>query len=129
MVIIKIHMQPVSTIFFLLHTAVSGALPCDVLSDDALARGKKRDSNTPEYEVKYKRSTEGVQGSTGGIQGKYRGVQGEYRGSTGGVQGEYRRSTGGVQEEYRGSTGGVQGEYRRSTGGVQGEYKCSMSEV
>ena len=80
-----------------------------------LARGEKRDSSTPEYEVKYKRST--------GVQEEYR----EYRRSTestGGVQGvqeeyrEYRRSTEGVQgvpEEYR--------KYRRSTRGVRGEYQ------
>ena len=44
--------------------------------------GKKRDSSTPEYEVKYKRSK-------------------------GGVQEKYRGSTGGVQEEYEGSIRGV----------------------
>ena len=45
-------------------------------------RGKKRDSSTPEYEVKYKRSTGGVQG-----------VQKEYRRSMRGVRVEYQRST------------------------------------
>ena len=45
-------------------------------------KGEKRDSSTSEYEVKYKRSTEGVQG-------EYRKVQEEYRGSTGGVQVQY----------------------------------------
>ena len=57
-------------------------------------RGKKRDSSTQEYEVKYKQSTRGVQGVQG-VQGGYR----EYRRSEG--------STGGVQEEYEGSIRGV----------------------
>ena len=65
-------------------------------------------SATPEYEVKYRRST----GSTRGVQG----VQEEYRKSTGSIgrvqeeYREYRRSTGNT-----GSTGNAE-----STGGVQG---------
>ena len=37
-VIIRIHMQSVSTVFFFLHTAVSAFLPSNVLTDDTLAR-------------------------------------------------------------------------------------------
>ena len=68
---------------------------------------KKRDSSTPEYEVKYKRSTAGVEE--------------EYSRSTRGVQQEYKRSTAGVQQEYSRSRGGVQQEYSKSRGGVQQE--------
>ena len=36
--IIRIHMQPVSTVFFFLRTAVSAPLPSVALTNDALAR-------------------------------------------------------------------------------------------